>query len=79
MRKSGGFVLLVVLALLVVLTVVASIAYSRASDQVVMSTALKRQALSEGLHSLRMDGISKLRKGITTAEEILKETAADNV
>ena len=43
------------------------------------ATALKRQALSEGLHSLRMDGISKLRKGITTAEEVLKETAADNV
>jgi hypothetical protein len=46
-RKSGGFVLLVVLALLVVLTVVASIAYSRASDQVVMSTALKRQAIAQ--------------------------------
>ena len=43
------------------------------------ATALKRQALSEGMRSLRLDGLSKLKKGMTTAEEILKETAADNV
>ena len=43
------------------------------------ATALKRQALSEGMRTLRLDGLSKLKKGMTTAEEILKETAADNV
>jgi type II secretory ATPase GspE/PulE/Tfp pilus assembly ATPase PilB-like protein len=31
------------------------------------------------MRSLRLDGLSKLKKGMTTAEEILKETAADNV
>jgi type IV pilus assembly protein PilB len=43
------------------------------------ATALKRQALSEGMRSLRLDALSKLKKGMTTAEEVLKETAADNV
>ncbi|MEP7028063.1 MAG: ATPase, T2SS/T4P/T4SS family, partial [Candidatus Eisenbacteria bacterium] len=43
------------------------------------ATALKRLALSEGMRSLRMDGLSKLKKGMTTAEEVLKETASDNV
>jgi hypothetical protein len=31
------------------------------------------------MRSLRMDGLCKLRRGMTSAEEILKETAADNV
>ena len=39
----------------------------------------KRLALSEGMRTLRIDGISKLKRGLTTAEEVLKETAADNV
>ena len=43
------------------------------------ATALKRLALSEGMRSLRLDGLSKLKRGMTTAEEVLKETAADNV
>jgi type IV pilus assembly protein PilB len=43
------------------------------------ATALKRLALSEGMRTLRIDGISKLKRGMTTAEEVLKETAADNV
>ncbi|MCH8255991.1 MAG: type IV-A pilus assembly ATPase PilB [Gemmatimonadetes bacterium] len=36
---------------------------------------LKEKAIEEGMLTLRMDGIMKLRKGITTLEEIVKETA----
>lgn len=41
------------------------------------STAeLQAQAVSEGMLTLRMDGMLKARKGITTLEEVIKETAA---
>jgi type IV pilus assembly protein PilB len=41
------------------------------------STAeLQAQAVSEGMLTLRMDGMVKIKKGITTLEEVLKETAA---
>ena len=41
------------------------------------STAeLQAQAVSEGMLTLRMDGIVKIRQGITTLEEVIKETAA---
>ncbi|HEX6039794.1 type IV-A pilus assembly ATPase PilB [Longimicrobium sp.] len=40
------------------------------------STAeLQAQAISEGMLTLRMDGMLKVRRGITTLEEVLKETA----
>jgi type IV pilus assembly protein PilB len=40
------------------------------------STAeLQEQAVSEGMLTLRMDGIVKIKKGITTLEEVVKETA----
>ncbi|MFI5278893.1 MAG: type IV-A pilus assembly ATPase PilB [Gemmatimonadales bacterium] len=40
------------------------------------STAeLQEQAVSEGMLTLRMDGIVKIRKGVTTLEEVVKETA----
>ncbi|HUL62785.1 MAG TPA: type IV-A pilus assembly ATPase PilB, partial [Methanocella sp.] len=40
------------------------------------STAeLSDQAVHEGMLTLRMDGIVKIRKGITTLEEVVKETA----
>jgi type IV pilus assembly protein PilB len=40
------------------------------------STAeLQQQAVSEGMLTLRMDGITKIKKGITTLEEVVKETA----
>jgi type II secretory ATPase GspE/PulE/Tfp pilus assembly ATPase PilB-like protein len=29
--------------------------------------------------TLRRDGLEKLKRGMTTAEEILKETASDNL
>jgi type IV pilus assembly protein PilB len=41
------------------------------------SRDIKHQAMSEGMLSLRMDGLEKLKRGVTSAEEILKETAPD--
>ncbi|MGE5176263.1 MAG: type IV-A pilus assembly ATPase PilB [Hyphomicrobiales bacterium] len=38
---------------------------------------IKKQAVAEGMLTLRADGLLKLKKGMTTAEEVLKETAAD--
>ncbi len=35
--------------------------------------------MAEGMLTLRMDGCRRCSKGITTAEEVVKETAADNV
>ncbi|HEX2092718.1 MAG TPA: type IV-A pilus assembly ATPase PilB [Longimicrobiaceae bacterium] len=41
------------------------------------STAeLQKQAISEGMLTLRMDGLRKVARGITTLEEVVKETAA---
>lgn len=37
---------------------------------------LKEQALKDGMLTLRMDGLKKAEKGITTLEEVIKETAA---
>ena len=40
------------------------------------STAdLQRQAIEEGMLTLRMDGMVKVRRGVTTLEEVIKETA----
>jgi type IV pilus assembly protein PilB len=36
---------------------------------------LQEQAVSEGMLTLRMDGLVKIRRGITTLEEVVKETA----
>ena len=40
-------------------------------------SAMKKQAMTDGMLTLRADGLLKLKNGITTAEEVLKETAAD--
>jgi len=37
---------------------------------------LREQALKEGMLTLRMDGLVKVSRGITTLEEVIKETAA---
>jgi type IV pilus assembly protein PilB len=37
---------------------------------------LRAQALKEGMLTLRMDGMLKARRGITTLEEVIKETAS---
>jgi type IV pilus assembly protein PilB len=41
------------------------------------ATEIKKVAIEEGMLTLRRDGLEKLKKGITSVEEILKETAAD--
>jgi type IV pilus assembly protein PilB len=38
---------------------------------------IKRQAMREGMLSLRQDALLKLEAGITSPEEVLKETAPD--
>jgi type IV pilus assembly protein PilB len=41
-------------------------------------TDIKRLAVQEGMITLRMHGIMKIREGITSVEEILKETGRDD-
>jgi type IV pilus assembly protein PilB len=36
---------------------------------------LRDQAVSEGMLTLRMDGMKKIERGTTTLEEVVKETA----
>jgi type II secretory ATPase GspE/PulE/Tfp pilus assembly ATPase PilB-like protein len=36
---------------------------------------LRDQAVAEGMLTLRMDGIKKIEKGVTTLEEVVKETS----
>jgi type IV pilus assembly protein PilB len=36
---------------------------------------LREQAVAEGMLTLRMDGVVKVKKGVTTLEEVIKETA----
>jgi type IV pilus assembly protein PilB len=40
---------------------------------------IKKMAIDEGMLTLRRDGLEKLKRGLTTVEEILKETAADKL
>jgi len=42
------------------------------------SGELKRAAMQAGMKSLRKSGLHKIREGVTTAEEILRVTAADD-
>ena len=44
----------------------------------ITSTALKRLAVEEGMETLRMSGITKVREGVTTADEVLSATAGDD-
>ncbi len=41
------------------------------------SAKIKKQAMSQGMLTLRQDALLKLRAGITTVEEVLRETAKD--
>jgi type IV pilus assembly protein PilB len=38
------------------------------------SIELKRKAIEEGMVSLRSSGLQKIRQGVTTLEEVLRET-----
>lgn len=40
------------------------------------SDELRQQGLKEGMLTLRMDGMKKVSRGVTTLEEVIKETAA---
>jgi type IV pilus assembly protein PilB len=40
------------------------------------SKELKQAALSEGMRTLRTVGLSKVSEGITTLEEVIRETRA---
>jgi type IV pilus assembly protein PilB len=42
------------------------------------SGELKRAAVESGMKSLRKSGLHKIREGVTTAEEVLRVTAADD-
>jgi len=44
--------------------------------QEVGTDELREAAIEEGMLTLRMDGLKKLTKGVTTLEEVMKETAA---
>ena len=41
------------------------------------ASEIKRSAIESGMLTLRRDALEKLKRGFTTAEEILKETASD--
>lgn len=41
------------------------------------SEMIKKQAMDEGMLTLRQDALVKLRAGVTTVEEVLRETARD--
>jgi type IV pilus assembly protein PilB len=41
------------------------------------SGEIKRKGIEEGMLTLRLDALEKLKRGITTVEEVLKETALD--
>ena len=41
------------------------------------STDLKKAAIRLGMSSLRMSGLTKIKEGVTTIEEILRVTFAD--
>ncbi|MGH2604703.1 MAG: type II secretion system protein GspE, partial [Dehalococcoidia bacterium] len=39
------------------------------------SDDIRRQALADGMITLREDGLDKVRAGVTTVDEVLRETA----
>ena len=41
------------------------------------ASELKKLAVQEGMLTLRRDALEKLKRGLTTVEEVLKETSAD--
>jgi type IV pilus assembly protein PilB len=50
-------------------------ALRRAVMEIMSADDLRDIALSEGMLTLRMDGLKKIERGITTLEEIIKETS----
>ena len=46
-------------------------------DSHASESVIKKEASLEGMRTLREDGITKVEKGITTVEEVLKVTSPD--
>jgi type IV pilus assembly protein PilB len=40
---------------------------------------IKKTAIGEGMLTLRRDALEKLKRGLTSVEEVLKETASDKL
>jgi type IV pilus assembly protein PilB len=43
------------------------------------ASEIKKAAIADGMLTLRRDGLEKMKRGLTTAQEILKESATDEV
>jgi len=43
------------------------------------ASEIKKAAIADGMLTLRRDGLEKLKRGITTAQEILKESSSDEL
>jgi type IV pilus assembly protein PilB len=54
-------------------------ALSRVNTQRASAIEIKRTAIEGGMLTLRRDALMKLKRGITSVEEVLKETAADKL
>ena len=39
------------------------------------ATEIKQQAVREGMQTLRMAGLAKVREGLTTLDEVIKHTS----
>ena len=42
------------------------------------TSEIRRKASEQGMLSLRQDGLVKIQRGITTIEEVLRETSNDD-
>ena len=42
-------------------------------------SVIKREAIGNGLRTLRMDGLNKVRDGVTTIDEVLRVTQKDEI
>jgi general secretion pathway protein E len=43
------------------------------------ASRIKQQALREGMHTLRQDGVRKILSGLTTMEEVFRVTQEDTI
>jgi len=71
-RDSGYFGRTAIYEMLVMDDEIRHMVMSRASG-----TAIKRAALQKGMETLRVNGLAKAQKGITTIDEVLRVTQAD--
>jgi type II secretory ATPase GspE/PulE/Tfp pilus assembly ATPase PilB-like protein len=43
------------------------------------ASIIKREAMANGIRTLRMDGLNKVRAGVTTIDEVLRVTQKDEI